>query len=124
MDSFLTEEEVKQIISDYLIAQGYQTTVAWGHSRGADIVANKGNESLIIEVKGCGSRQQMRVNYFLAILGEILQRMDSSKSKYYIALPKIQQYENLWHKLPIIAKQRTEINLILVDGEGQLEFLN
>jgi hypothetical protein len=124
MDCFLTEEEVKHSINEYYIARGYSTTVAWGHSRGADIVAEKGNERLIIEVKGCGSLQPMRVNYFLSILGEVLQRMDSEDCKYFIALPKIQQYVNLWYKLPALAKQRTKISLILVDNDRQLEFLD
>lgn len=124
MDYFLTEEQVKHLINDYYIAQGYLTSVAWGHSRGADIVAQKGNERLIIEVKGCGSRQQMRVNYFLAILGEVLQRMDNTNCDYFIALPKMQQYLNLWQKLPKLAKQRTKISLILVDDNGHLEFFN
>ena len=124
MDYFLTEEQVKIFINDYYKKRGYHTTVAWGHSRGADIIAQKENERIIVEVKGCGSRQQMRVNYFLAMIGEILQRMDSEESEYYIALPKIQQYENLWHKLPTLAKQRTSIKLILVDENGNLEFLN
>ena len=124
MDCFLTEEQVKHIINGYYIAQGYSTTIAWGHSRGADIIAQKGSERLIIEVKGCGSRQAMRVNYFLAILGEVLQRMDNEGCEYYIALPKIQQYINLWHKLPTLAKQRTKIHLILVDDNKQLEFLS
>ena len=74
-------------------------------------------------MKGCGSRQAMRVNYFLAILGEVLQRMDSEYCEYFIALPKMQQYENLWNKLPALAKQRTKVGLILVDENGQLEFL-
>lgn len=95
-----------------------------GHARGADIVAQNGNEQLVIEVKGCGSCQPMRLNYFLAILGEVLQRMDSAESQYFIALPKMQQYEKLWYGLPILAKQRTTISLILVDDNGHLEFLN
>lgn len=120
----LTEEQAKHFVNDYYIAQGYHTTVAWGHSRGADIIAQKENKRLVIEVKGCGSHPQMRINYFLSILGEVLQRMDSEECEYYIALPKIQQYENLWRKLPLLAKQRTKIGMILVDDDGLLEFLN
>ena len=76
MDSLLSEDQVKTIINDYYIALGYKTTVAWGHFRGADIIAQRGEERIIIEVKGSGSRPQMRVNYFISILGEMLQRMD------------------------------------------------
>lgn len=49
--------------------------------------------------------------------------MDNEKCQYYIALPKIKQYENLWQRLPLIAKRRTQIKLILVDSNGELEFL-
>ena len=124
MDSLLSEEQVKTIINDYYIALGYKTTVAWGHFRGADIIAQKGEERVIIEVKGCGSRPQMRVNYFISILGEMLQRMDNEDCEYYIAFPKMKQYINLWQKLPTLAKQRTKIRLILVDENKQLEFFN
>lgn len=124
MDSLLSEEQVKTIINDYYIALGYKTTVAWGHFRGADIIAQKGEERVIIEVKGCGSRPQMRVNYFISILGEMLQRMDNEDCEYYIAFPKMKQYINLWQKLPALAKQRTKIRLILVDENKQLEFFN
>ena len=120
----LTEEQVKHFINDYYTAQGFNTNVAWGHSHGADIIAQRENTRLIIEVKGCGSRPQMRVNYFLSVLGEVLQRMDTEDDEYYIALPKMQQYEILWRKLPALAKPRTKISLILVDDSGHLEFFN
>lgn len=124
MDCFLTEEQVKTFLNDYYTTQGYKTTVAWGHSRGADIIAQKGSERLVIEVKGCGSRQPMRVNYFLAIIGEVLQRMDREDTEYFIALPKMKQYENLWGRLPSLAKQRVQIRMILVDDKGNIEILD
>ncbi len=124
MDCLFTEEEVKTIINEYYRAKGYDTKVAWRHSHGADIVAQKHGERLIIEVKGCGSRKPMRVNYFLAILGEILQRMEEDHDKYFIALPNIQQYRDLWNKLPKLSKERTKIKLILVDENKNLEFCN
>lgn len=122
MDSILTEEQVKHFVNEYYIAQGFHTTVAWKKARGADIIATKESESIIIEVKGCGSRTQMQGNYFQAILGEILQRMEKEQCHYYIALPKMRRYEDLWDKLPALAKARTQIELILVDQNGNLEF--
>ena len=117
------EDEAKKIIAKYYEDRGYSTEVAWGHKHGIDIVAKKeGEERIIIEVKGCGSRPEMRVNYFLSILGEILQRMDDAQAKYYIALPKMDQYINLWDRLPELAKRRTEVGLILVDTAGSVEF--
>ena len=43
MDNFLTEEEVKRFINNYYTAHGYSTVVEWGHTRGTDITATRGN---------------------------------------------------------------------------------
>jgi hypothetical protein len=37
----------------------------------------------------------MRVNYFLAILGEIPQRMDDPSARYSIALPSLREFKRL-----------------------------
>ena len=74
--------------------------------------------------EGPGSRQPMRVNYFLGILGETLQRMNDPNARYTIALPDLEQYRKLWNKLPQLAKERTTIDMILVDPDGHIELLN
>ncbi|BDG48321.1 hypothetical protein PspKH34_28820 [Parageobacillus sp. KH3-4] len=51
----------------------------------------------------------LNVNYFLTILGEILQRMEDPYAKYSIALPGIQQFLKLWDRLPLLAKMRTAL---------------
>jgi hypothetical protein len=117
----LSEDEIKEILNNYLISNGWSTQVAWGKSQGIDIDAFKGKERWIIEVKGCGSRSAMRVNYFLAILGETLQRMSDPNAKYSIALPDMQQYRNLWERLPRLAKERTGISVIFVNEDKQIE---
>jgi hypothetical protein len=63
----------------------------------------------------------MRVNYFLGVLGETLQRMDDPKAAYSIALPDLKQFRNLWTRLPLLAKQRSEITALFVRGDGQVE---
>ena len=119
----LQEEDVKQILNDWLIANGWKTTVAWGKNHGVDIDAIRNNERWLIEVKGPGSRNEMRVNYFIGILGETLQRMDDEKARYSIAFPDVDQFRRLWQKLPELAKQRTTIDMILVKGNGDIEIL-
>lgn len=118
------EEDIKKIINDKLIADGFVTEVAWGHQHGVDICAKRGDRQLLIEVKGPGSRPQMRVNYFLSILGEILQRMDTEDAEYYIALPDMEVYRNLWKRLPDLAKQRTQIQLMLVAADGSITIIS
>jgi hypothetical protein len=63
----------------------------------------------------------MRVNYFLAILGEILQRMSDPEAKYSIALPDLGQFRNLWARLPELAKSRTGITILFVNADGDIE---
>ena len=120
----LQEDDIKHILSEYLINNGWDVKVAWGHQQGIDIEAKKNGKRWIIEVKGSGSRQPMRVNYFINILGETLQRMDDINARYSIALPDLEQYRRLWNKLPELAKERTTIDLILVDKTGNINFEN
>jgi hypothetical protein len=120
----LSEDEVKKILEDHLTAKGWHARIAWGQIRGADIEATRGSERWIIEVKGCGSLQPMRVNYFLSILGEILQRMNDEGSKYSIALPDMKQFRGLWDRLPTIAKRRTRISAIFVESSGSVTEVN
>lgn len=116
----LSEDEIKDVLERFLADDGWNPSVAWGKTQGIDIEATRAGRRWVIEVKGPGSRQPMRVNYFLAILGETLQRMDDPKAHYSIALPDLQQYRNLWTRLPLLAKQRTEITLLLVDEVGNV----
>lgn len=117
------EDAVKAAIKEWIEAQGWSVTVAWGKEHGVDMEARKGAERWLIEVKGPGSRQAMRHNYFLGILGETLQRMDDDKAHYSIAFPNMQVYRNLWERLPVLAKQRTGIDMLLVSENGKVEIL-
>jgi hypothetical protein len=119
----LSEDEIKKFLVDWLKANSWTTEVAWGRASGIDIDAKRGGERWIIEVKGPGSRSQMRANYFLGILGEILQRMDDPNAKYSIALPDLKQYRRLWERLPKLAKSRTAISLLLISEAGEIEFV-
>lgn len=121
-DLSLSEDVLKKHLKNWLIQNGWEVQVAWGHSQGIDICAMKDNKRWVIEVKGEGSRQPMRVNYFLAILGETLQRMNDSESDYSIALPDLQQFRNLWDRLPTLAKQRTGISIVFVDHSGRITY--
>ena len=120
-EKYLQEEEIKAVINEKLQHDGWETKVAWGHTRGIDIEATKNEERWVIEVKGPGSRPEMRNNYFISMLGEMLQRMDDERTRYSIALPKMEKYIRLWQELPTLAKKRTTIDLLLVDENGNIE---
>jgi hypothetical protein len=119
----LGEDQVKLLLKQWLEADGWQTEIAWGRKTGIDIVARRGGEVWIIEAKGCGSLQPMRVNYFIAILGELLQRMSTADAKYSIALPDMQQFRGLWDRLPELARRRTDITALFVSADGRVEHL-
>ena len=117
----LSEDAIKQVLDTFLGAAGWSTQIAWGRTRGVDIEARRGTERWLIEVKDRGSLSAMRVNYFLGMLGELLQRMDDPNAKYAIAMPDLQQFRRLWERLPALAKQRTAISAIFVDDAGNVD---
>ena len=117
-DNALSEEDMKKALESNLKKAGWSVHVAYGGQHGIDIDAHRGKERWIIEVKGPGSRSEMRVNYFIGILGELLQRMSDPNAKYSIALPDMEQFHRLWAKLPAFAKERTGITILFVDKSG------
>jgi hypothetical protein len=116
----LSEDRLKSHLREWLRSNGWEVEVACGHERGIDIRAIRDGKNWIIEVKGIGSRPEMRVNYFIGILGETLQRMDDPASKYSIALPDVPQFRRLWSRLPRLAKKRTEITALFVNARGEV----
>ncbi len=116
----LSEDDVKRRLKSWLEAAGWQVEVKWGHDHGIDVVAKRGAETWLIEAKGCGSREPMRVNYFLVLLGETLQRMEYPTARYSIALPDMKQYRGLWDRLPQLAKSRTGVSALFVGADGEV----
>ena len=115
-----SEDAVKRHIQSWLEAAGWQVEVRWGRGRGVDVDASRRSERWRIEVKGGGSLDPMRVNYFLAVLGELLQRMDDPAARYSIALPDMKQFRGLWSRLPTLAKTRTHITALFVAALGEV----
>ncbi len=117
----LSEDEAKEILRIWLERDGWSTEIAWGRARGIDIEAKRGSERWVIEVKGIGSRSEMRVNYFIGMLGETLQRMGDQTAKYSIAVPDVAQFRGLWLRLPGVAKSRTTITALFISDDGSVE---
>jgi hypothetical protein len=121
---FLSEDDLKRLLEAWLHAQGWTTEIAWGRAQGADIVAQRGAETWIIEAKGSGSLPAMRANYFLGMLGETLQRMALADARYSIAVPDMPQFRGLWRRLPVLAKSRTGISALFVAPDGAVAHEN
>lgn len=117
----LSEDTIKHAVERWLQANGWKTRIAWGKEPGIDIEARRGSERWIIETKGSGKYPPMRVNYFLGVIGELLQRMDDPGAKYSIAFPDLKQFRRLWQRLPYLAKSRTTITALFVDENGDVD---
>lgn len=122
-EGHLSEDDIKKVLETWLEEQGWKTEIAWGKKQGIDIEASQVDKRWVIEVKGPGSRQPMRANYFLSILGELLQRMADDQAAYSIAFPDMKQYQRLWERLPTLAKKRTKITILLIDPRGKVTHL-
>lgn len=116
-----SEDAVKRRLQTWLKEAGWQVDVRWGHGHGVDVDASRGSERWRIEVKGGGSLHPMRLNYFLAVLGELLQRMDDPKARYSIAVPDMKQFRSLWSRLPAVARTRTQITALFVASSGAIQ---
>lgn len=112
----ITEDEVKEAVRAFLAADGFVVEVAWGHTPGVDIVARHADgRSYVIEAKaevGIAGAQQH--NYFVGMLGELIQRMDDPDATYAIALPDNRQYRGLVDRLPDLAKRRMNLAVFWV----------
>jgi hypothetical protein len=110
----MAEDAVKEAVAAGLRAQGWQVEVRFGHEHGIDIVADRGSDKMIIEAKGEGSLNPMRVNYFLGALGELVQRMESPDVQYALALPAHRQFINLVLRLPTHARLALNLSVLFV----------
>lgn len=73
---------------------------------------------MVIEAKAeFGRNGPQQVNYFLAMLGEILQRMDGPSATYAIALPDNKQYRGLVSRLPAFARERLGLVVFWVERD-------
>jgi hypothetical protein len=69
---------------------------------------------MVLEAKGEGSRQPMRVNYFVGALGELVQRMDAPDVRYGLALPAHRQFVALALKLSPWVRRQLNLSIYFV----------
>lgn len=114
LPGLLTEDEVKAAVKTILEERGYTVAVAWGHTRGVDLDARRGDERLLIEAKGDAPTPQMQGNYFLNALGELVQRMVDPNAEYGLAFPDVPRYRGLVERLPDLALDSLRLHVFLV----------
>lgn len=113
--NLMKEDSVKRAVAKWLKQKRWKVTdVAMGHKRGVDIRAKRGAIHWSIEAKGCGAHSTARTNYFVSVLGEVLQNMNRRNTKYSLAFPDIPQFKKLWTRLPTLAKRRLKLTALFV----------
>ena len=116
----MTEDEVKAALVAMLEQKGWSVEVAWGRQRGIDIVALRGLERWVIECKGTGSLAPMQNNYFVSVVGELMQRMSDHRAKHSIAFPDVPKFRRLWSELPMMVKKRLQLSALFVANDGSV----
>jgi hypothetical protein len=114
----MIEDQVKMAVKASLESAGWEVTVAWGRSRGTDIVATRAENRWLIECKGAGSLPPMQNNYFLTAIGELIQRMNGSCSKHSLAFPDLPKYRRFWSELPAFVKEQLSLTALFVSENG------
>ncbi len=94
--------------------------VAWGRVRGIDIDARHADgRRYVIEAKAeVGKIGAQQVNYFVGMLGELVQRMDDAEASYGTVLPDNRQHRGLVNRLPALARERLRLAMFWVSRDG------
>ncbi|WP_245993464.1 MarR family transcriptional regulator [Nocardioides immobilis] len=111
-----SEDEVKAAVRDMLAAEGFEVQVAWGRTPGIDIAASHPDgRRWVVEAKAeLGAAGPQQHNYFVGMLGELVQRMDDPTASYAIAMPDNRQYRGLVQRLPTLARERLMLSVFWV----------
>ena len=116
--TILTENRIKQILRNHLIAQGWNTEVTHRTNYGIDVLAFRGEVEWVISIKGDESTDY--VTSFITTLGVAIHMMEDPTKKYSIALPDNTPFRNLWKRWPAFAKDRTRITALMVSENGMV----
>ena len=123
MPSIIKSQEVERILRDALRDGGYGLNKARGPGEtGTDIIANKGNELIHIEVISFKSSPPARSKDFYQVFFRAISRLDQGATRCVIALPirfengfsaRVNQYRIGWQR---ISNAFPELEIWLVDS--------
>lgn len=114
----LTEAVVEASVVSYLLERGWDVTT--DNDDFTDVVARRGTEKLLVEVKGHTKSAGAAVDIGY---GQLLRRMDplQATARYVLALPDSLR----WHaeRVPETVRRRVGIELFLVAEDGEVTVL-
>jgi hypothetical protein len=117
-NNFFTENTLKHRLKIYLISQGWNFDIINKANHGLYIVASRSDEKWVIIISG--NKSNNFVEYFVSAIGSAVHIMDNPVQKYSIVLPDTTPFRNLWKRLSAVAKRRTRISALFVNGDGDI----
>jgi hypothetical protein len=117
-EASMTEDQVKEALRVWLEAEHWVVAVKLGHDPGIDVAACRDGVRRVIEAKGAGKHDQMRGNFFLRALGELVRRMEDPDALDSLAVLDLAPYRRYWRRLPTLAKQRMRLSALFVTASG------
>jgi len=112
----MREPDMFQPMIDYLRNKGYVILEAnRGRQPGPDIVAEKANRKLIVQMKGDSA--DIKTDWDTG-LGQLLDIMDDERSDYAMAVSE--SYERLARSLPKYVKDKLQLIIYIVHDNGTI----
>lgn len=113
-----SETEVEAAVIRWLLERGWD--VRHGPQNGADLLAQRGSEHLVVEAKGHTSAPGVDVD---TLIGQILRRIDpgAEMTRYAVAVP-----ETLLRTIERVDAEvlaRLDVDVLLVDDFGRVRTL-
>lgn len=119
-----TEDNVQSILTNYLRKQGYEINTRVPCPSGyIDLVATKGGQSIIVEVKGedQGGYTSAEMNFQMGF-GQIISRMIDPKARYALAIPITNHYLRVLRKYrDSFGLMRLDCSFFLIHEDGDVE---
>ena len=123
----ITEDEVNEATRAHLTALGFDVAVTWGHLRGINVdpPAPPAAAATSSRPRPRSARTgRSRSTTFLAMVGELVQRMDVPHASYGIARPANRHYSGLVDRFPPRARGRLKLVVVWVSRQGDGLFVN
>jgi len=116
----LGKRKIIKFLVEWLKKENWDLAINKSGLNPPDLVASKGDEKWIFTVKGHITEAASKSGNFYTALGEILQKMDGSITKYSVILADLEENRHFWRQFSELAKRRTRINALFVDYQGNV----
>lgn len=121
------EDKVQEMLARKLRDEGWRVSTAPGQSHGVDVDARKGEQAVIIEVKGEPNSpktyRNQRRGYLRGALASIIKRMvdENPNQVFCIAFPNNDYYPTAVPKqIPVLVRKKLNLFALFVQTDGSI----